>query len=70
MEPTPSFLHLAARQILGNATAASPTDVSAKPTCGGGGLDPTLGFDMSLHIGALFIILVTSAFGMSLGDPY
>lgn len=56
------LLYLVARQVLDNQTANNvPAD--AKPQCGGGGLDPSLEYNMGLHIGALFIILLTSTCG-------
>lgn len=62
--PSSPLLNLVVRQVLDNATTTtSGTDVSAKPTCGGGGLDPNAQFNIGLHIGALFIILTTSTFG-------
>jgi hypothetical protein len=62
-QTTNSLFHLIARQAV-NSTAA-PAD--AKPQCGGGGLASDAAFNMGLHIGALFIILFTSAVGMSFG---
>jgi len=59
-----SLVQLIGRQVVDNGSSAVPTD-SAKPQCGGGGLDPSLGFNVQLHIGALFIILVTSTLGMA-----
>lgn len=60
-----SLLNLVARQVVDNATTTATTapDVSTKPTCGGGGLDPDAQFNIGLHVGALFIILGTSTFG-------
>jgi hypothetical protein len=60
---SPSFLHLVARQVVGNATANTDGG-GGKPTCGGGGVGSEVDFNMGLHIGALFIILTTSAFGI------
>jgi hypothetical protein len=63
VQTSPSFLHLVARQVVGNATANTDED-DGKPTCGGGGVGSEVGFNIGLHIGALFIILATSAFGI------
>jgi hypothetical protein len=62
---SPSLLHLVARQVFANATA-NATEADAKPACGGGGLDQDATYNMGLHIGALFVILVTSTLGMNL----
>ena len=53
---------LAVRQVFNNDTSDTQT-ADAKPQCGGGGLNPDVEFNMGLHVGALFIILVTSTFG-------
>jgi hypothetical protein len=67
MQTTSPLLHLIARQVVNNATTTANTpSTSAKPTCGGGGLEPHAQFNMGLHIGALFIILTTSTFGKSM----
>jgi hypothetical protein len=64
MQPSSSLLNLVARQVLDNGTKTTDfPDVSAKPTCGGGGLDQSAQFNIGLHIGALFIILTTSTLG-------
>ena len=60
----PIHINQFAKQALDNATATT-MNVSAKPTCGGGGLHPDDQFNIGLHIGALFIILATSTFGMN-----
>jgi hypothetical protein len=60
---SPSFLHLVAREVVGNATANTDGE-DGKPTCGGGGVGSEIDFNMGLHIGALFIILTTSACGI------
>jgi len=52
-----------ARMSENTTTTASSSPVSAKPTCGGGLLDPSVQFNVGLHVGALFIILATSTFG-------
>lgn len=56
------LLYLVARQVLDNATANAAAATS-KPVCGGGGLSASAEYNMGLHIGALFIILVTSTCG-------
>jgi hypothetical protein len=63
-----SLFGLAVRQVLNNDTSSADNTTSAdtKPQCGGGGLDTSVEFNMGLHVGALFIILVTSAFGIFL----
>ena len=53
-----------ARQISNNATSQMPAN--AKPSCGGGALDPTAEYLLDLHIVALFVILITSTLGNSL----
>jgi hypothetical protein len=63
-----SLFHLAVRQVVGNATSGGGS-TGSKPTCGGGGLDPDVGFNLGLHIAALFVILTTSAFGNLPGLP-
>ena len=62
---------LVARQVLDNTTFTMPQNTS-KPACGKGGLDPNAPFSMGLHIGALFIILTTSTFGILgiIGEKY
>jgi hypothetical protein len=64
------LLHLFVRQVVDNSTGSDPTAASdAKPLCGGGGLNSGDDYNMALHIAALFIILLTSTFGMhSYGD--
>src|SRR5208282_4762045 len=67
MQPASPLLYLVARQVVDNATTTANTpSTSAKPACGGGGLDPHAQFNIGLHIGALFIILITSTFGKSM----
>ena len=56
------LLYLVARQVLDNATADAAA-ANSKPVCGGGALDASLEYNMGLHIGALFIILLTSTAG-------
>jgi hypothetical protein len=64
------LLHLFVRQVVDNSTGSDPNAASnAKPFCGGGGLNSADEYNMGLHIAALFIILLTSTFGMhSHGD--
>ena len=63
---------LVARQVLDNATSTTSSVATAKPTCGGEGLDPNASFNMRLHIDALFVILITSTTGTqsSASDPF
>jgi hypothetical protein len=56
------LVYLVARQVLDNATTDGAA-ADAKPVCGGGGLDTSQEYNMGLHIGALFVILLTSTCG-------
>lgn len=58
----PIHINQFAKQALDNATATT-MNVSAKPTCGGGGLHPDFQFNIGLHVIALFVILTTSTLG-------
>jgi len=63
-EPIVKSSLVVARQVFENATSTGTSATAfAKPTCGGGGLDPDAEFNMPLHIGALFVILLTSTTG-------
>lgn len=63
------LLYLVARQVLDNQTADN-APAAEKPQCGGGGLDTSLEYNLGLHIGALFIILLTSTCGKLTGKGF